>query len=99
MGLRPPDPPRTPPGRGLLALALLALALLAPARAGAAPGWPMFRHDPAHSGRAGVPGPAAPTLVDGWPVAIGGYYDQTSSPAIGADGTIYVGSGDGRLHA
>ena len=57
--------------------------------------WPMFRHDVQHTGRSTYAGPQAPQLE--WNYKIGG--SVHSSPAIGADGTIYVGSSDGNLYA
>jgi outer membrane protein assembly factor BamB len=49
--------------------------------------WPMFQHDPQHTGRSPYVGPATPTLK--WR-----FRDTTSigfsSPVIGADGTIYM---------
>jgi hypothetical protein len=48
--------------------------------------WPMFRHDSQHTGRSPYPGAQEARLK--WRLSIGG---STSSPAIGADGTIYVG--------
>jgi hypothetical protein len=56
--------------------------------------WPMFQHDPQHTGRSPYVGPASPTLK--W------RYERDSKlyyPAIGADGTIYVGSDYGYLYA
>jgi outer membrane protein assembly factor BamB len=62
--------------------------------------WPMFRQNPQHTGRSpyscaafGVP-KLKWSFIAGWPV-----YPVHSSPAIGADGTIYVGSWDGKLYA
>jgi outer membrane protein assembly factor BamB len=49
--------------------------------------WPMFRHDPQHTGRSPYVGPASPTLK--WrfrDTSTSGF----SSPVIGADGTIYI---------
>jgi hypothetical protein len=58
--------------------------------------WPMLQHDPQHTGRSPYVGPAYPTLK--W------RYERNSIlfdyPAIGTDGTIYVGSYyDGYLSA
>ncbi len=73
-------------------LCLLALVLglcLSPAHGDTGPGdWCMFHHDPQHSGRSPFTGPASP--VEKWAFATGGEVD--SSVALGADGTIYVGS-------
>ncbi|MDI6810261.1 MAG: PQQ-binding-like beta-propeller repeat protein [archaeon] len=57
--------------------------------------WPMFRHDPQHTGRSPYTGPETPTLK--WSYVTRGCI--RSSPAIGSDGTIYVGSEDGNLYA
>ena len=57
--------------------------------------WPMFRHDPQRTGRSRFSGPEAP--IERWRFVAGG--QVRSSPAIGADGTIYVGSDDNRLYA
>jgi outer membrane protein assembly factor BamB len=57
---------------------------------GAIGAWPMFRHDPQHTGRSPYTGPETPSLK--WSYAT--EYAIASSPAIGSDGTIYVG-GDG----
>lgn len=56
--------------------------------------WPMFRHDPQHTGRSQFNGPDFPT--ERWLVSTGA---DSSSPAIAADGTIYVGSTDTKLYA
>ncbi len=55
----------------------------------------MFHHDAQHSGRSSFSGPSAPALK--WTFATGNCLD--SSPAVGADGTIYVGSEDNNLYA
>ena len=58
----------------------------------AVPGdWWMFHHDPQHTGCSPFTGPASP--VQKWAFQTGNMI--LSSPAIGADGTIYVGSYDG----
>lgn len=51
--------------------------------------WPMFRHDLRHTGRTPYTGPAEPTLKWIFPTGAG----IASSPSLGEDGTIYVGSG------
>lgn len=65
-----------------------------------ASGSPKFHADIANSGRA-IAGPAvttAPAVVAGWNATATGPVGF-SSPAIGADGTVYVGSQDGSLYA
>ena len=57
--------------------------------------WWMFRHDRQHTGRSPFTGPASP--VQKWAFTTGNWI--TSSPAIGADGTIYIGSEDNKLYA
>ncbi len=57
--------------------------------------WWMFHHDPQHTGRSPYTGPSVPRLK--WKYATEGWVD--SSPAIGTDGNIYVGSDDGNLYA
>ncbi len=57
--------------------------------------WPMFRRDPRHTGRSSFRGPQAASLR--WTHSTGGAV--ISSPAIGGDGTIYVGSNNGNLYA
>jgi hypothetical protein len=71
------------------------LTLVAQAQFGLANApWPMLQHDPQHTGRSPYVGPASPTLK--W------RYERDSKlfyPAIGTDGTIYVGSYGGYLYA
>jgi outer membrane protein assembly factor BamB len=57
--------------------------------------WPMFQHDLQHTGRSPYTGPASPWLK--WSYTTGN--SIYSSPAIGSDGTIYVGSEDNKLYA
>jgi len=57
--------------------------------------WPMFRHDPKHTGRSPFLGAQAANLK--WTFATGDLVE--SSPAIATDGTIYVGSHDGKIYA
>ncbi|MEM2089043.1 MAG: PQQ-binding-like beta-propeller repeat protein, partial [Thermoproteota archaeon] len=78
----------------LLLFTLITLVLLAPPRALAnlrgladTP-WPMFMHDLQHTGRSPYLG--AQTNNTRWRFQTGGWI--VSSPAIGYDGTIYVGS-------
>lgn len=57
--------------------------------------WPGYQHDTQHTGRSefAVNGLARPQ----WQFATGDFI--THRPAIGADGTIYVGSNDHRIYA
>jgi len=64
--------------------------LFEPYGTGAVSPWPMFLHDPQHTGRSPHTGPETPSLK--WSYAT--EHSIGSSPAIGSDGTIYVG-GDG----
>jgi outer membrane protein assembly factor BamB len=57
--------------------------------------WTMFHHDPQHTGRSPFVG--AQTATVKWTVATGPYL--YSSPAIGADGTVYVGIYDNKVLA
>ncbi len=54
--------------------------------------WPMFRHDVRHTGRSPYAGPQTATLA--WTYQTGGWV--YSSPAIGSDGRVFVGSWDNR---
>jgi outer membrane protein assembly factor BamB len=56
--------------------------------------WPMFGHDPQHTGRSKYTG--AQQGVMKWQFKTGA---PVGSPAIGADGTVYVGSADNYLYA
>lgn len=56
--------------------------------------WPMFRHDLKHTGRSSYTGSGNNYLQWVYPVG-----SSTSTPAIGTDSTIYVGSYDGNLYA
>ena len=64
-------------------------------RGASLPHWPMFRHDPQHSGENAVAPPALPTVI--WTFPTQG--EIWSSPAVGLDGTIYIGSNDKHLYA
>jgi hypothetical protein len=56
--------------------------------------WPMFRHDRQHSGRSPYAGPGVPARK--WAYVMEQYVNfLPSSPAIGADGTIYAISYNG----
>jgi len=67
----------------------MALTSAASAQVGDSP-WPMFRHDLQHTGRTPYTGPAEPTA--NW-VFTDAHDAIASSPCIGEDGTIYVGTG------
>jgi hypothetical protein len=59
--------------------------------------WGQFRHDSHHSGLSTLPGPQGPATDILWSVgAMGPIY---SSPAIGANGVVYVGSNDHYMRA
>ena len=76
--------------------ALLLGMCMAPAHGATGPGdWWMFHHDRQHTGRSPFPGPGTP--VQKW--AYPNTHSTYSSPALGADGTIYVGSQDDKLYA
>ena len=57
--------------------------------------WPMYHHDLQHTGRSPYTGPA--TAAQKWAFMTGGKVN--SSPALSVDGTVYVGSDDGKLYA
>jgi len=57
--------------------------------------WFMFQHDLQHTGRSSFNGPS--TASQKWAFSLG--MSTNSSPAIGSNGTIYVGSYDGNLYA
>ncbi len=61
----------------------------------AASAWPMFQHDAQHTGRATVNGPATCALEWSYEIPQGVNY---SSPAIGLDGRIFVGSNNNNLY-
>ncbi|MFH1225911.1 MAG: PQQ-binding-like beta-propeller repeat protein [bacterium] len=57
--------------------------------------WPMFRHDAKHTGRSIYLGPETPGLLWKFKTDNGVF----SSPTLGPDGTVYVGSEDGNFYA
>ena len=57
--------------------------------------WPMLHHDPQHTGLSPYVGPQAATI--NWTFKTG--FSVYSSPAIGADGTVYMGSDDFKVYA
>ncbi|MDP6716694.1 MAG: PQQ-binding-like beta-propeller repeat protein, partial [SAR202 cluster bacterium] len=82
----------------LLALALSSgdsLAVASPPQQVADSVWPMFGHDRQRTGRSPFTGPQTPE--ESWSFQASG--DVFSSPAIGVEGTIYVGSWDNSLYA
>jgi outer membrane protein assembly factor BamB len=91
--------------RFLIALGVILCVVLAPVTAltpentaqaqPAVSAWPMFGQNPQRTGRSPYSGPEVPKLK--WSFTTGDAVQ--SSPAIGADGTIYVGSWDDKLYA
>jgi outer membrane protein assembly factor BamB len=79
----------------LLGGAVLVLLGSGTADAATVPAWPMAMHDQAHTATSVVVGPHTGTIV--WTRDLGG--NVTPSPVIGADGTIYLASNAGVLHA
>ncbi|MEM2179004.1 MAG: PQQ-binding-like beta-propeller repeat protein [Candidatus Methanomethylicaceae archaeon] len=60
--------------------------------------WPMFKHDPQHTGRVPYPGIQNPILK--WEFkAEEVFFPSSSSPSISKDGTIYVSFNDNYLYA
>ncbi len=57
--------------------------------------WPMFHHDLNHTGRSPYTGPGEVNVK--WSYSTGNWVE--SSPAVASDGTIYIGSDDGKLYA
>lgn len=87
------------PGRIVVAMVALVITTLMGAGAAQAAGladspWPMFQGSAQHTGRSTSTGPSSPALK--WLVNVEG---MPGSPAIGADGTIYVGSMNTDLYA
>jgi outer membrane protein assembly factor BamB len=83
----------------ILCLVLSSVIALMPANTvqaqPAASAWPMFGQNPQRTGRSPYSGPEVPELK--WSFTTGDAV--RSSPAIGFDGTIYVGSYDNKLYA
>ena len=75
--------------------ALLASGAGIAAGDGPASPWPMAMHDAAHTSTSSAVGPRTGTIL--WTRDLGG--DVTPSPVIGGDGTIYLASNAGVLHA
>jgi outer membrane protein assembly factor BamB len=53
--------------------------------------WPMFLHDSSHTGRSALPGPSSGDILWAFPITA----ENPSSPIVGPDGTVYVGSETG----
>ncbi len=80
------------PARVLAALGLVAL-MFSPRVALSQVTWPMFQHDPQHTGRSDlVVGPQTNTVRCQFPLGATGF--TVGSPAAADDGTIYVTSGN-----
>jgi outer membrane protein assembly factor BamB len=77
----------------LCGAAIFALTETAAGAAGAP--WPTALHDSRHSGTAPVAGPTSGHIL--WERNLGG--NVTPGPAVGADGTIYIATNAGVLHA
>jgi outer membrane protein assembly factor BamB len=71
-----------------VALNIILIAYSLPLKAEISP-WPMFRHDPRHTGRTPFTGPAKPVIA--WQFNAGDTIG--SSPVLGRDGTVYFGTG------
>ena len=87
------------PVTAMAVLLLLMIARVAPAgtslaQDGGTAAWPMFGHDPQHTGRSQLNGPVVP--VERWSVPTGA---RQSRPTVGADGTVYIGSFDSNMYA
>ncbi|MFQ6129866.1 MAG: PQQ-binding-like beta-propeller repeat protein [Candidatus Hadarchaeaceae archaeon] len=61
--------------------------------------WPKFRHDGQNTGRSPYVGAQDNALKWSYAIGGGGGWMGAPSPAVGADGTIYMGSDDNRLYA
>ncbi len=81
----------------LCLLALLFNLCPSPANSAGRGDWWMFRRDRQHTGRSPYIGTHSP--VQQWKFTFKNDVNFTSSPAIGADGTIYIGSCDDNLYA
>jgi outer membrane protein assembly factor BamB len=77
----------------ILALLIFTVAMSLAQLANSA--WPMRGHDLQHTGRSPYNGPA--TAVQKWTFMTRDYF--YSCPALGADGTVYIGSTDRKLYA
>jgi len=66
--------------------------------------WPMFRHDSSHTAVSHYTGPSVPAIK--WSYLAGdqnglasSYTGMISSPAVGSDGTVYIGAFDNNVYA
>ncbi len=73
----------------------LCLTATGAAAATAVAPWPMALHDARHSGTLGVVGPQSGKVL--WSRQLSG--GLTPGPVVGSDGTIYVATNSGELHA
>lgn len=81
------------------AIAAIALVLSAALPAPAQPAnsaWPMFRHDAQHSGLSPYVGSQKGSLKWKYNASV---FVGSSSPVLGADGTLFVAADDGTVHA
>ena len=84
---------------GILLIVVASLCASAVTTAGRGDWW-LFRHDLQHTGRSHFTGVSVPALKWTHPCYLGGGTGiLISSPALGADGTLYVGSADQHLYA
>ncbi|MCE1245646.1 MAG: PQQ-binding-like beta-propeller repeat protein [Firmicutes bacterium] len=67
------------------------------ADAGEPPKWSKFKGDAHNTGRSPFEGPSGSKIKTAWKYQT--YYAIKSSPAVGSDGTIYFGGGDGIFYA
>jgi IPT/TIG domain/PQQ-like domain len=51
--------------------------------------WPMFQHDPQHTGKSSASGPTTSVVRESW--AYHGVSWVKNEPSIGPDGTVYIG--------
>ncbi|MFC1848369.1 PQQ-binding-like beta-propeller repeat protein [Chloroflexota bacterium] len=81
----------------LLLSAAISIPLGCSAESGAVTSpWPMYQHDTQHTGESPYAGPSSPGLR--WTYRTDGTI-RASSPAVAADGTVYIGCEDYALYA
>jgi len=78
----------------LLSIATFSATAFASETSSASEDWPMYRHDPGHTGYTTVAGPSKPNVL--WSFSTSGN-PVDSSPAV-ADGKLYVGSENGNIY-